>query len=118
MIAKLIPIELKNPIIAMFSGFVTMSASQLEFVNELLGDTEGLVLAKNTIALVGAVLFFWKAYHAVSKSNREKDQAYEEKKIDIERKTWKLAEEKKKASESPVLEALEELKQTIENLKK
>ena len=102
----------------MFSGFVTMSASQLEFVNELLGDTEGLVMTKNAIALVGAVLFFWKAYHSVSKSNREKDQAYEEKKIDIERKAWELAHEQKKANEEGLIEVIKDLEQTVKDLKK
>lgn len=118
MIAKEIVIQLKTPIIAMASGFVTMSVSQLDYINDLLGDTEGFVLAKNAIALIGAALFFWKAYHTVSKTNREKDQAYEEKAIDIERKSWELAHEQKKANEEGLIEVIKELEQTMKNFKK
>lgn len=114
----------------MVGGFATMSIPSLEFINELLSDDFDLI--KNIVAILGGALFFRQAYHGVSKHNREKDQDYEEKKIDIERKAWELAHEQKTANEEglvKIIEALDEnvktmnknvgdLEQTIKNMKK
>jgi len=116
MIIKEIAIQFKGPILKMAGGFATMSIPNLEFINELLSDDFDLI--KNVVAILGGALFFWQAYHGVSKHNREKDQEYEEKKLDIERKAWQLAHDQKRANEEGLIEIIKELEQTIKNMKK
>ncbi len=123
MMTKEIVLQFKGPILKMIGGVVTMSIPQIEFVNELLSDDFDLI--KNIVAILGGALFFWQAYHGVSKHNREKDQEYEEKKLDIERKAWQLAHDQKRANEEGLIEVIKdldkdmkELKETIKNMKK
>lgn len=100
----------------MTGGFLTVNLTQIDYINEMLSDDFALI--KNIIALIGGALFFWKAYYTVVKTNREKDQLYEEKKIDIERKAWELAYDQKKANEEGLIEVIKDLEQTVKNLKK
>lgn len=114
--AKEAGMVLIKPIITMMGGFLTINFAQIEYINELIGDD--FYLTKNIIALIGFGVFFWKSISLISKTNREKDQEYEEKKIDIERKAWDLANDQKKANEEGLIEIIKELQETIKDSKK
>ena len=98
--AKEAGMVLIKPIITMMGGFLTINFAQIEYINELIGDD------------------FYLTKNIISKTNREKDQEYEEKKIDIERKAWDLANDQKKANEEGLIEIIKELQETIKDSKK
>ncbi len=116
MIIRELWILFKSPILAMSGGFLTINIAQIEYVNELIGDD--FSLAKNIIAFIGFGVFLWKSASLISKTNREKDQAYEEKQIDIETKAWNLAHDQKKANEEGLIEVIKDLEQTVKDLNK
>jgi len=116
MIAKEVGVVMMKPVTIAVMGYVTANIAEFEIFTELLG--EEFSSTKNTIALIGLIFLIWRAYRMMVKAEREKDQAFEEKKIDIEHKSWKLAHEQKKANEEGLIEVIKDLKQTIKNLKK
>lgn len=123
MIVKEAGIAMVKPIAMWAAGYMAANLAEFEIFTELLGEEYST--AKNVIALIGLGFIMWRAYRVFIKTEREKDQAYEEKKIDIERKAWELAHEQKKANEEGIVNIIKELdkdmkelKKTIKNMKK
>jgi hypothetical protein len=105
-----------KPIAMWAAGYMAANLAEFEIFTELLGEEYST--AKNVIALIGLGFIMWRAYRVFIKTEREKDQAYEEKKIDIEDKAWELAHKQKKASEEGLVNIIKELDKDIKELKK
>jgi hypothetical protein len=123
MIVKEAGIAMIKPIAMWAAAYMAANLAEFEIFTELLGEEYSTT--KNVIALIGLGFIMWRAYRVFIKTEREKDQAYEEKKIDIERKAWELAHEQKKANEEGLVNIIKELdkdmkelKKTIKNMKK
>ena len=122
-VAKEAGILMVKPIAIWAAGYMAANLAEFEIFTELLGEEYST--AKNVIALIGLGFIMWRAYRVFIKTEREKDQAYEEKKIDIEDKAWELAHKQKKASEEGLEHIIKErykdrkeLNKTIKNIKK
>jgi hypothetical protein len=115
-VAKEAGILMVKPIAMWAAGYMAANLAEFEIFTELLGEEYST--AKNVIALIGLGFIMWRAYRVFIKTEREKDQAYEEKKIDIEDKAWELAHKQKKASEEGLVNIIKELDKDIKELKK
>ncbi len=115
-VAKEAGILMVKPIAIWAAGYMAANLAEFEIFTELLGEEYST--AKNVIALIGLGFIMWRAYRVFIKTEREKDQAYEEKKIDIEDKAWELAHKQKKASEEGLVNIIKELDKDIKELKK
>ena len=115
-VAKEAGILMVKPIAIWAAGYMAANLAEFEIFTELLGEEYST--AKNVIALIGLGFIMWRAYRVFIKTEREKDQAYEEKKIDIEGKAWELAHKQKKASEEGLVNIIKELDKDIKELKK
>lgn len=115
-VAKEAGILMIKPIAIWAAGYMAANLAEFEIFTELLGEEYST--AKNVIALIGLGFIMWRAYRVFIKTEREKDQAYEEKKIDIEDKAWELAHKQKKASEEGLVNIIKELDKDIKELKK
>ena len=115
-VAKEAGILMIKPIAIWAAGYMAANLAEFEIFTELLGEEYST--AKNVIALIGLGFIMWRAYRVFIKTEREKDQAYEEKKIDIEGKAWELAHKQKKASEEGLVNIIKELDKDIKELKK
>lgn len=123
MIVKEAGIAMIKPIAMWAAAYMAANLAEFEIFTELLGEEYSTT--KNVIALIGLGFIMWRAYRVFIKTEREKDQAYEEKKIDIEDKAWELAHKQKKANEEGLVNIIKELdkdmkelKKTIKNMKK
>ena len=115
-VAKEAGILMVKPIAIWAAGYMAANLAEFEIFTELLGEEYST--AKNVIALIGLGFIMWRAYRVFIKTEREKDQSYEEKKIDIEDKAWELAHKQKKASEEGLVNIIKELDKDIKELKK
>lgn len=104
-----------KPVIVVVIGYLTANLSQIEFLTELLGDE--FSSTKNAVALAGLGYLLYRAAMMIKTTQKEKDQAYEEKKIDIQTKAWSLAHDKKKANEEGLIEVIVDSEQTVKELK-
>jgi hypothetical protein len=118
MVAREVAVTLVKPIASASLGVLAMVLPEVEALNELLGIVERYETIKTVIAIVGGGFFFWKAVMIATKTIKEKELANKERQIDIERKTWELMNEKKKAQEEGLKGSIDELIQILKTKEK